>query len=457
MSNFCLAVQDLRATTARLLFLFSIRTSDVDTGALFVCSDPQRPLAAARIALDSKGDAHFIYGRSYLRRADAFALDPILLPLSENQMRIPRRTDGSYGILSDAGPNAWGTRVTASIFRQRGKPLPVTIIDWLLAASHHGAGCLAFSPAPDVMPALRPVPASVSQLNARLLQVVEALAAHGDTELDEEVLRLVSPGASLGGMRPKTVVVHNGVEHIAKFSRADDLFNVPVAEYATMRLAYLAGIDVPDFELEHVTDRMVLLVARFDRDAAGGRQHYISAKTLIDIDVLSQDRREYRTRYSYAGIAESARGMSDSIVADSQQLFRRMVFNILVGNVDDHLRNHGYLMNRPGNYALSPAFDLLPHLEAMNTPQSIGVGAYGTASTMANALTQCGRFFLTQDEARETIAQVRQAVSTWRSVFHEAGMSQTDMHTLAGCFEAADQAERTAIAFAKPTAAPAPD
>ncbi len=74
-----------------------------------------------------------------------------------------------------------------------------------------------------------------------------------------------------------------------------------------------------------------------------------------------------------------------------------------------------------------------------------------------NALTQCGRFFLTQQEAHETIAQVRLAVSTWRSVFREAGMSQTDMHTLAGCFEAADQAERTAITFAKPTAAPAAD
>jgi serine/threonine-protein kinase HipA len=439
--------------SARPLFLSLIRTSDMETCTLFVCNDPQRQYAAARVALDSKGDAHFVYGRNYLRRADAFAFDPIRLPLSEDQMRIPRRADGSYGILSDAGPNAWGARVTASICRQHGEPLPATVIDWLLAASHHGAGCLGFSPAPDVMPALRPVPASLSQLNARLLQVVEALAAHDETELDEEALRLVSPGASLGGMRPKTVVVHNGVEHIAKFSRADDLFNVPVAEYATMRLAYLAGIDVPDFELEQVADRMVLLVARFDRDAAGGRCHYISAKTLIDIDVLSQDRREYRTRYSYAGIAESARGISDSIVADSQQLFRRMVFNILVGNVDDHLRNHGYLMNRPGNYALSPAFDLLPHLEAMNTPQSIGVGA----STMANALTQCGRFFLTQAEARETIAQVRQAVSTWRSVFHEAGMSRTDMHTLAGCFDAADQAERIAIAYAKPTAAPTPD
>jgi serine/threonine-protein kinase HipA len=129
-----------------------------------------------------------------------------------------------------------------------------------------------------------------------------------------------------------------------------------------------------------------------------------------------------------------------------------MVFNILVGNVDDHLRNHGFIMDRSDNFMLSPAFDLVPHLEAMNAPQSIGVGAYGAASTMLNALSQCGRFFLPSNEAKLIIGQVREAVSNWRQVFREAGMTRNDIHTLAGCFEVADGAEKAMVAVGRPPA-----
>jgi serine/threonine-protein kinase HipA len=417
---------------------------------VFVCTDPDRPFAAAKFAVDANGAGHFRYGKNYLNYGDAFALDPLTLPLSVEQMQIPRHKDGSYGVLSDAGPNTWGVRVTASIFKQSNKPFPATIVDWLLEASHHGSGCMAFSPSPDIPPAHPHAPMPMSSLNQRLMKVMEHLASHADTELDDEAIRLVSPGASLGGVRPKTVVMHEGIEHIAKFGRADDKFNVPVAEFATMRLAHMAGIDVPDFELVSIADKPVLLVARFDRTAAGGRLHYISAKTLVNINTLSEDQREYKTRYSYAGIAESARGISDQSVMDSKQVFRRMVFNILVGNVDDHLRNHGYLMNRPGNFVLSPAFDLVPHLESINTPQSIGVGAYGPASTMDNAMSQCGRFFLRPNEAREIVGEVREVVSRWRQEFRDAGMTQTDIHALTGCFDAADQAERMAARLRTP-------
>lgn len=422
----------------------------MDVCTVFVGTDPDRPFAAAKFAVDANGDGHFRYGRSFLGYGEAFALDPLTLPLSGDQMLVTRHRDGSYGILSDAGPNTWGVRLTASIFKQRNQPLPTTIVDWLLEASHHGSGCLAFSPSPTILPAPPRAPAPASGLNKRLLRVIEQLASNADTELDDEALRLVSPGASLGGVRPKTVVMHEGVEHIAKFSRADDKFNVPTAEYATLRLAHKAGIDVPEFELESIADKPVLLVARFDRTPTGGRLHYISAKTLININTLSENQREFKTRYSYAGIAESTRGISDRSVADSKELFRRMVFNILVGNVDDHLRNHGYLMNRQGNYVLSPAFDLVPHLEAMNAPQSIGVGAYGPASTMENASSQCGRFFLRPNEARDIIGEVREVVSNWRQEFRDAGMTNTDIYTLTGCFDAADQAERMAVPIGNP-------
>ena len=418
--------------------------------AIFICTDPDKPYPAARFALDSNNDGHIKYGKSYLEKKDAFALDPHLLPLSQKQMEIRRHDDGAYGILSDAGPNTWGLRLTSSIYRQKNLPLPATIIDWLLQASHHGSGCLGFSASPDIAPTHPHAPLPLSHLNQRLLNVIDRLASQIDTELDDEALRLVSPGASLGGVRPKTVVLHEGREHIVKFSRADDKFNVPTAEYATMRLAHEAKIDVPDFELLHIAGKPVLLVSRFDRTDAGGRIHYISAKTLVNINTLSEDQREYKTRYSYAGIAESMRGISDKAVENSKEIFRRMVFNILVGNVDDHMRNHGLIMNRPNNFILSPAFDLVPHLEAMHAPQSIGVGAHGPASTMQNALSQSERFFLSSNEAKQIIGQVREAVSNWRRIFREAGITQTDIHTLTRCFQAADEAEKVMIRAGKP-------
>lgn len=157
---------------------------------------------------------------------------------------------------------------------------------------------------------------------------------------------------------------------------------------------------------------------------------------------LSADGREYITNFSYAGIAEMLRPYGADPRADAQELFRRMVLNIMVGNVDDHLRNHALLMTAPGKYRLSPAFDIVPHIEAPGRPQSIGVGVFGPASTVANALSQCGRFLLTEQEAREIVGAVKEAASNWRQVYSEAGISAHDTHALAACFSVAEQAGR---------------
>lgn len=422
----------------------------MDRCIVFVCQDPGNPIPAASFALDKNGDGFLAYGVRYLDRDAAFSLDPLHLPLSHDTRKIPRHKDGSYGVLTDAGPNTWGVRLTSSLMRANHRALPVTPVDWLLQSWHYGAGCLGFSERPDQPPRPGVAPAPLQQLTKRVVEVIEALSTIVDTEIDEEVQRLVFPGGSLGGVRPKTVVMHEGVEHIAKFSRMDDAFDVPTVEYATLRLALKAGITVPDFELVTIGGRSVLLVARFDRTAAGRRVHYISANTLINIDTLSGDRREYKTKYSYAGIAESMRRINDEAVADSQQLFRRMVFNILVGNVDDHMRNHALIMTERDKYRLSPAFDILPHLQSTSAPQSIGVGALGAASTIANAMSQHERFFLNNREARHIVDEVRAVVAAWRTVFREEGVSERDMHLLGPCFDAADEAEQMSAAVRLP-------
>lgn len=418
---------------------------------VFDCRNPNEPIPVASFGLGEQGDGYLAYGKNYLNRDTAFPLDPLHLPLRPGTQRIPRLPDGTYGVLSDAGPNAWGVRLANSILRAQGLPLPETVVDRLLQSWHYGAGCLAFSGDPHTSPDMGIPPAPIAHLSARIVGIMGDLASRPDAELDPEAIRLATPGASLGGVRPKTVVMHQGKEYIAKFSRSDDVFNVPLTEYATMRLAVQAGIRVPDFELVDIGGRSVLLVERFDRDETGHRLHYMSARTLIDVPSVSPDGREYKTSFSYAGIAEAMRSINPEAVADSQELFRRMVLNIMVGNVDDHLRNHGLIMVAPGQFRLTPAFDILPHLDAVNIPQSIGVGALGCASTLENALTQCGRFFLLPEEAIKIIREVKTVTAKWRDVFREAGASESDLRVLTSCFSVADSADEIRLPAAAKT------
>lgn len=409
---------------------------------VFSCMDPDHPVPIGRFALDGAGQGRFGYGLRYLQRADAFDLDPIHLPLTAAEIAVPRRGDDSFGVLSDAGPNTWGAQLALRLMREAQRAAPENAIDWFLHAGYYGSGCLGFSPDPQTAPQPGPVPASSRDLREHLLRTLDSYIADADAHLDTATATLLFPGSSLGGVRPKTVVMHEGREYIAKFSRPDDRFDVPAVEYATLRLALAAGIDLPDFELIHVGRRSVLLVERFDRTADGRRLHYISANSLLDPGPLSTDKREYKTSFSYAGIAEVLRPFGQSARADAHELFRRMVFNIMVGNVDDHMRNHALLMCSPGRYRLSPAFDLLPHIDAPAWPQSIGVGAFGAASTVRNALSQCGRFLLSDDEARQIVAGVREAVCTWRAVYADAGVSPRDIHALANCFRVAEEADQ---------------
>lgn len=399
---------------------------------VFDCRQPDTPRPVASFALDAEGHGLLGYGKRYVLQADAFALDPVHLPLGVLPQAVRRRRDGSFGVLSDAGPNAWGVRLTSSINRKYGREQPVTPVDWFVHCWQFGSGCLGFSAHHSIAPQSTAVPQPLASLDARQAHAIEALSGDPDADFDDEAARLFFPGASLGGVRPKTVVMHEGQETIAKFSRLDDRFDVPAVEYATLRLAHACGIEVPDFELVTLGRHSVLLVARFDRTPAGRRLHYLSANSLIDIDQVEPEL--YRSRYSYAGIAEALRPLDDQVQADSHALFRRMVFNILVGNVDDHMRNHALLMGDDGRYRLSPAFDLLPHLDAAYLPQSIGVGADGAASTLSNALSQCRRFLLKQSEASQIIDEVRSVLSGWQQVFAESGVTRTDIRMLRSCF-----------------------
>ena len=259
---------------------------------VFDCADPAALVPLGSFAIDAAGNGHFAYGRQYLDQPHSFDLDPIHLPRSAAPLVLPRRLDGTYGVLSDAGPNAWGVKLTASILTRENRPLPANPVEWLLNSWHFGSGCLGFSRHHTEKPGLG-VPASeTAELTGKLLQTIDALASNQEVDLTDAEIRLLAPGSSLGGVRPKTIVIHDGTEHIAKFSRPDDGFEVPRVEYATMCLAHKAGIATPDFELIEVAGKSVFLVERFDRTRVGGRQHYLSAHSLLAPGALSTDGRE---------------------------------------------------------------------------------------------------------------------------------------------------------------------
>jgi len=411
---------------------------------VFDCRIPEVPIAIGRFELDDPGNGQFTYEAQYIQAVASFDLDPIHLPLRQSAISIRPGGDGSYGVFSDAASLAWGAHLTHKLRRDSNQQAPQNPVEWFLSSHLLGSGCLGFSSDMRVPPQLTVAVQTSRALTAKVLRGIEAYALDPSIRFDTETERVIVAGSGLGGMRPKTLVMHDGTEHIAKFSRPDDLIDVPAAEYATLRLATRAGIDVPSFELLTVGERSVLLIERFDRKV-GGHIHYASAQSLLNPQPIHSDGREFATNFSYAGIAEVLRPFETSTNADAHELFRRMVLNIMVGNVDDHLRNHAFIMTRPGVFRLSPAFDIVPHLEAPHRPQSIGVGKFGPASTVANALSQCDRFLLTEAEAREIIGAVKDIASSWRNEFRGAGISQRDINLLAGCFGVADQAERLQI------------
>lgn len=416
----------------------------IESCIVFDCSNPDASSPIGRFGLDAHGNGRFEYGSRYLRTLGAFSLDPIHVPLQARKIAIRRRGDGTYGVFSDARPNAWGTKLTLKLLCESNCRAPQSAVEWFISSLPHGSGCLGFSTDPRTPPQLTNDIQSSRALSARALQEIDAYTADPAVRIDAETAHLLFPGCSLGGVRPKTVVMHDGTEHIAKFSRPDDLFDVPAVEYATLRLATRAGLNVPSFELIKILGRSVLLVERFDR-VGGGRIHYASAHSFIDPRPLSPDCREYVTSFSYAGIVEILQRYGADARADAHELYRRMVLNIMVGNIDDHFRNHAFLMPHPGQFRLSPAFDIVPHIEASGRPQSIGVGKFGPANTIVNALSQCDRFMLTLPEAREIIKEVKDIASTWRDEFRDAGVTPRDIQMLAGCFSIADEAERQLV------------
>lgn len=249
-----------------------------------------------------------------------------------------------------------------------------------------------------------------------------------DDETAQDLNMLLAPGSSLGGARPKASVRDkDGQLAIAKFPKKDDDFNAVVWEVVALTLAQRAGLQTASWRMETVMGKPVLISRRFDRQA-GGRVPFVSAMSMLG--AKDNDHR------SYLEIADALVQSGATPNSDLEELWRRIVFSILISNTDDHLRNHGFLYERHKGWHLSPAYDLNP------TPLDLNARILSTSIDFDNptasidlALSVINYFRITTKRATEIIAQVVRAVNNWQTVATDLGLSKKEQDRMASAFE----------------------
>lgn len=356
--------------------------------------------------------ATFVYARDYVTRPGAYELDPSL-PLGTAPSQTPVGQT-IFGAFSDCAPDRWGRtlikRAEARAAREEGRaPRALGDVDFLLGVRDDlRQGALRFRIGEG--PFLAPDDVGVPALTELSELVALADAAERDDVPLPDLKRLLRVGSSLGGARPKAHVRHtDGRVAIAKFpSAAHDTWNVMAWEKVALDLARRAGIVVPASRLLSLAGRHVLVVDRFDRTPGGARVGYVSAMTMLG--ATDGDQR------SYLEIAEAIEERSARASRDLAELWRRLLFNVLISNTDDHLRNHGFLHSGGTSWSLAPAFDLNPQPEPGPKQLSTFIDTADDSATVSLAMSVAPMFRLSTVQARRTLAEVAAAVSDWRHV-----------------------------------------
>jgi serine/threonine-protein kinase HipA len=388
-----------------------------------------------RLWTRSKGareTASFEYDRAWLARPGAFALDPNL-PLRSGQFHT---AGGLFNAFTDPAPDRWGRNLLLRRERRQARAegrAPRTLLDadfLLLVEDETRQGALRFAEAGSdayLARSDRPIPPLVSL--SRLLSAATRIL--NDKESDDDLKLLLAPGASLGGARPKASVRDgDGRLMIAKFPNPNDEWPVPRWEATAMLLAGRADVDVPASRLDMVAKRPVFVMHRFDRDGDGRRTPFISALTALG--AADGDTR------SYVELVDILRQDGAQPDGDAAQLWRRMVFNILISNTDDHLRNHGYLRSRDG-WRLAPAYDLNPMpTDVKPRIHALTLNEDDDEASLDTALSVAGAFGLKLDEAKRIAGEVAAATRTWRDAAARQGLTAAQVERMESAFEHVD-------------------
>jgi len=375
--------------------------------------------------------ATFSYREDYLQRADAYELDPGL-PLQAGQQQTPVKQP-LFGAMSDCAPDGWGRRLVRRAEAQRAREADsqqrgLTEVDFLLGARDDlRQGALRFR-GHDSEQYLAVDPEGVPHLIGlpRLLGAAEELER--DEPTSEDLRLLLHGGSSLGGARPKAHVLDTeGRLAIAKFpSPQADEWDVIRWEAVALTLARHAGITVPEHELHVIENRPVLVLRRFDRDT-NGRIGYLSAMTMLQ----ARD----GENASYLEIGQALEEQSPDAGADLRELWRRIVFTVLISNTDDHLRNHGFLRQSTAGWSLSPAFDLNPNPEGGAKQLATAIDDNNTDASLVTALEVAPLFRISETQARAIVAEVLAATERWRDVARATGLGAQQLERLEPAFE----------------------
>lgn len=384
------------------------------------------------LGLTERGDplGRFVYGRSYRENPQAVEIDPVELKLSPRTYETVQ-LNGVFGALRDAGPDYWGRRV---IEKHAGK-VQLGELDYLLESPDDRAGALSFG-LNNVPPA--PMRNFNKTIDLPKLQALADALIKDDIPNDPEaqqVQDLLLLGTSMGGARPKAVVQDNTGLWMAKFNRADDRWNNTRVEHAMLRLARECGITVAESRVETIGGKDVLLIKRFDRektDEGYARARMISGLTLLRADESAAARRNW----SYVILVEELRRIVEYAKRDTKELFRRVCFNALISNMDDHPRNHA-IIAKEKSWHLSPAYDLTPSvpISVERRDLALDCGDMGRYANANNILSQHARFLLDRGEAENIVHDLKSQVEAgWYSCLRASGVSERDAEMIRGAF-----------------------
>jgi serine/threonine-protein kinase HipA len=383
----------------------------------------------------NRQSATFEYSPEWLAHPDRFTLEPALTIGTG-----PYHTNGEtalFGAFSDSAPDRWGRVLMRRAENRLGKddnqPSRTLLeIDYLLRvhdvsrigalrfSSEKGGAFLAESSESNI-PLFIALP--------KLLFASEHIVNNEDN--DDDLRLLLAPGSSLGGARPKASILdQKGQLSIAKFPSPTDEWSSVLWEAVALKLAENAGIQVSEWKLEFITDKPVLLLKRFDR-VAGTRIPFLSAMSMLGA-------RDHESG-CYLEMVDALRRWGANPIDDIHALFRRIIFNILISNTDDHLRNHGFLFPATAGWRLSPAYDLNPMpIDIKPRVLSTEIDFGNATASVELALNIAGYFELNHDKALDIVSEVKTAVSQWRKVAAKIGVSMREITRMASAFELAE-------------------
>jgi serine/threonine-protein kinase HipA len=379
--------------------------------------------------------ASFEYAPAWLTHPERFALEPALT-LAPGPFHTPPEK-ALFGAIGDSAPDRWGRVLMRRGERRRAERENQTSrtlfeVDFLLLVDDVARqGAMRFKAEPDG-PFLAPedgvrIPPLIEL--PRLLSAAERVA--NEEENDEDLRLLIVPGSSLGGARPKASVRdHDGHLALAKFPHEQDDVNVVLWEGVALSLAEKAGIGVPEWRIETIADKPVILIRRFDR-AGGRRIPFLSAMSMLGANDNEQ--------HSYLEIADALRQYGAATKEDLTQIWRRIVFSVLISNTDDHLRNHGFLYGSHVGWRLSPAYDLNPvPVDIRPRVLSTAIDMDDPTASIELALKTSDYYGLKQADAAAIAQQVARTVANWRGEAAKLGISAREIERMASAFEHED-------------------